>query len=233
MASQWTTVHVDGKQMFAHLSLPDSPGPHPGVVVVHHGYLDDWVQDIARRVSEAGYAVIAPHLHHRVDPDVNDTMGRVRELRDNNIIQDVNAAIELLRHHPSIRGDRIGIMGFCLGGRITYMMAAMNPALKAAAAFYPGNTMVPWGDGPSPFDRTGDINCPVMAFFGDDDPNPTPDDAGKLDAELTRHGKVHEFHAYAGAGHSFQWNGSESYRAEAAKDSWEKLLGWFQRHLKA
>ena len=233
MASQWTTVHVDGQQMFAHLSLPDSPGPHPGVVVIHHGYLDDWVQDIARRVSEAGYAVIAPHLHHRVDPDVNDIMGRVRELRDKNIIQDVNAAIELLRRHPSVRGDRIGIMGFCLGGRITYMMSATNPALKAAAAFYPGNTMAPWGDGPSPFDRTHNIACPIIGFFGDDDPNPTPEDAAKLDAELTRHGKVHEFHAYAGAGHSFQWNGTETSRPEASRDSWEKLLSWFQRYLKA
>ena len=231
MAAQWTTVHVDGQQMWAYTSIPDSPGPHPGVTLIHHGYLDDWVQDMVRRVSEAGYAVVAPDLHHRVDPDVNEVMGRVRELRDDNIIKDVNAAIELLRRHPSVRGDRIGIMGFCLGGRITYMMAAINPSLKAAGAFYPGNTMVALGDGRSPFDRTADIGCPLIAFFGEDDPNPTPDDVRKLDAELTRHGKLHEFHSYAGAGHSLQWNGTEAYRAEAAKDSWGKLLAWFQKHL--
>ena len=142
MASQWTTVHVDGQQMFAYLSLPETSGPHPGVVVIHHGYLDDWVQDIARRVSAAGYAVIAPYLNHRLDPDVTDMMGWVGALKDNNVIKDVSAAIELLRRHPSVRGDRIGIMGFCLGGRITYMMAASDPALKAAGAFYPGNTML-------------------------------------------------------------------------------------------
>ena len=232
MASQWTTVHVDGQQMFAYLSLPDSPGPHPGVVVIHHGYLDDWVQDMARRVSAAGYAAIAPHLHHRVDPDVNEVMGWVGELRDNNVIKDVTATIELLRRHPSVRGDRIGIMGFCLGGRITYMMAGSNPFLKAAGAFYPGNTTATWGDGPAPFDRTANIGCPVIGFFGEDDTNPTPDDVKKLDAELTRHGKVHEFHSYAGAGHSFQWNGTDAYRADAARDSWEKLMEWYQRYLK-
>ena len=231
MASQWTTVHVDGQQMFAYMSLPDSPGPHPGVVVIHHGYLDDWVQDMTRRVSAAGYVAIAPHLHHRVDPDVNEVMGWVGELRDNNVIKDVSATIELLRRHPTVRGDRIGITGFCLGGRITYMMAASNPALKAAGAFYPGNTMVSWGDGPTPFDRTADIGCPVMGLFGEDDPNPTPDDVKKLDAELTRHGKVHEFHSYPGAGHSFQWNGTDAYRADTARDSWDKLMGWFQKYL--
>ena len=214
------------------MSLPETPGPHPGIALIHHGYLDECVQEIAQRVSGAGYAVVAPHLHQRVDPNVNELIARVKELRDPNIISDVNATIEHLRRHPSVRGDRIGIMGFCLGGRITYMMSGVNPHLKAAGAFYPGNTMVAWGDGPSPFDRTANIGCPLIGFFGEDDPNPTPDDVKKLDAELTRHGKAHEFHSYPGAGHSFQWNGTEAYRAQPAKDSWEKLLAWFQKYLR-
>ena len=232
MPSQWTTVSGDGGETWAYLSLPDTPGPHPGIVLIHHGYLDDWVQEIVRRVSGAGYAVAAPHLHQRVDADIDDLMARVKALRDPNIISDVNATIEHLRRHPSVIGDRIGITGFCLGGRITYMMSAVNPHLKAAGAFYPGNTMAAWGDGPSPFDRTANIGCPLIGFFGEDDPNPTPDDMRKLDAELTRHGKAHEFHSYPGAGHSFQWNGTEAYRAQPAGDSWEKLLAWFQKYLR-
>ena len=233
MPSQWNTLHVDGTQMWAYTSIPDGPGPHPGVTLIHHGYLDEWVQDIAGRVSGAGYAVVAPDLHHRVDPDVNDVMGKVQKLDDDSIIKDVNAAVELLRRHPQVRGDRIGIMGFCLGGRITYMMSAANPHLKAAGAFYPGNTMVAWGGGStSAFDRTADIGCPLIAFFGEDDTNPTGEDMKVLDAELTRHGKAHEFHSYPGAGHSFQWNGTDAYRAEPARDSWDKLMGWFQRHLR-
>ena len=232
MASQWTTVNVDGQEMWAYMSLPESPGPHPAVVVMHHGYLDEWVQDMTRRLSSAGYVAIAPHLHHRVDPNVTELLGWVGELRDENVIKDANAVIEHLRRHPSVRGDKVGITGFCLGGRLTYLVAASNPLLGAAGVFYPGRTMVPWGDGPTPFDRTSTIGCPVIGFFGEDDANPTPDDMRKLDAELTRHGKVHEFHSYSGAGHSFQWNGTENYRAEASKDSWEKLLAWFQKYLR-
>lgn len=234
MAPQWTTVHVDGHQMWAYLCLPEVPGPNPGVVIIQHGTgVDDWVQDMTRKASAAGYAAIAPDLYHREDPNESDIMARFGRLRDENIIQDVNGAIELLRRHPGVRGDRIGITGFCLGGRVTYMMAGVNPALRAAGVFYGGNTMVSWGGaGPTPFDRTPSISCPVIGFFGDDDTNPSPEDVKRLDAELTSHGKVHQFHSYPGAGHSFQWNGTTDYRSEAARDSWEKLLAWFQAHLR-
>ena len=234
MASQWTTLHVDDHQTWAYFSLPEGPGPSPGVVVIQHGSgVDDFTRSMVGRLSDAGYAVIAPSLYQREDPDSGDTGGRFGRLRDENITKDVNAAIEMLSRHPAVRGDRIGITGFCLGGRVTYLMAATNPAIKAAGVFYGGNTMVRWGgDGPAPFDLTSNINCPVIGFFGEDDPNPSPDDVKKLDAALTQHGKVHEFHSYPGTGHSFQWSGTEAYRAEAAKDSWEKLLAWFQKYLR-
>ena len=232
MASQWTAVHVERQQMWAYLSLPDGPGPHPGVVVIQHGSgVDDWVQDMTKRLSSAGYVAMAPSLYHREDPSTDDPSGRFGRLRDDNIIKDVNAAIDHLRKHPAVRGDRIGITGFCLGGRVTYLMAASSPFLGVAGVFYGGNIMAPWGIGSTPFDRTGLVNCPIIGFFGEDDPNPSPDDVKKLDQELSRHEVVHEFHSYAGAGHSFQWNGTDSYRAEASADSWQKLLDWFQKYL--
>lgn len=233
MASQWTTVQVNGQDMQVYMSLPDGLGPFPGVIVIQHGSgVDDWIQDMTRRLSAGGYAAIAPDLYHREDPNAGDPGGRFGRLRDENIIVDVNAAFEYLRTQPSVRGDRIGITGFCMGGRVTYLMAGTNPLLRAAGVFYGGNITVPWGgDGPTPFDRSGDINCPVIGFFGEDDSNPSVDDVKKIDAELTRHGKIHEFHNYTGTAHSFQWNGTESYRAEASRDSWEKLLAWFQKYL--
>ena len=232
MASQWTTIDVDGQEMWAYMSLPNAPGAHPGVLVIQHASgVDDFTQGITRRLSDAGYAAIAPNLYHREDPVADDPGGRFGRLRDANIIKDVNAAFERLRRHPSVRGDRIGITGFCLGGRVTYLMAGSNSQLRAAAVFYGGNTMVPWGDGPTPFDITPNINCPVIGFFGEDDPNPSPEDVKKIDAELTRHEKLHTFHSYAGTGHSFQEKGTESYRDAAAEDSWGKLLAWFQKYL--
>jgi len=118
-----------------------------------------------------------------------------------------------------------------MGGRVAFMMAARNPELKAAVVFYGGNIMVPWGEGPAPFEQTGAIGGPVLGLFGNDDGNPSPADVAKIDAELTRLGKPHQFHGYAGAGHAFMSEGRPSYRAEAAADAWEKCVAWFRRHL--
>jgi carboxymethylenebutenolidase len=91
--------------------------------------------------------------------------------------------------------------------------------------------MTPWGEGPAPFDQTGAIACPVLGLFGNDDGNPKPDDVAKIDAEMTRLGKAHEFHSYDGAGHAFMSEGRPSYRPETAADAWEKCVGWFRRYL--
>jgi carboxymethylenebutenolidase len=92
--------------------------------------------------------------------------------------------------------------------------------------------MVPWGEGPAPFARTDRIGCPVLGLFGRDDTNPSPADVDKLDAELTRLGKAHEFHSYAGAGHAFMNEARPSFRPEAAEDAWARCLAWFGRHLR-
>lgn len=118
-----------------------------------------------------------------------------------------------------------------MGGRVTYMMAALNPAFKAAVDCWGGNVFVPWGDGPAPFDLTERISCPLLGLFGEDDPNPSPADVARIDAELTRLGKVHEFHIYPGAGHAFMNESRPSYREEAARDAWQRCIDWFRRYL--
>jgi carboxymethylenebutenolidase len=110
-------------------------------------------------------------------------------------------------------------------------MAAANPSFKAAVSYYGGGTMVPWGEGSAPFERTTEIHCPLLGLFGEDDANPSPADMRKLDAELTRYGKIHEFHSYPGAGHAFMNRRGERYRADADQDSWPKTLAFFTKHL--
>jgi carboxymethylenebutenolidase len=152
-------------------------------------------------------------------------------LLDVNVIKDVNATVDFLRGHRSIDAERLGIVGFCMGGRVAYLMAAVNPHFKAAVDYYGGNIMVPWGEGPAPIDRTAEIHCPLLGLFGEDDANPSPADMRKLDAELTKYGKVHEFHAYPGAGHAFMNRRGERYRADADRDSWPKTLAFFAKHV--
>jgi carboxymethylenebutenolidase len=119
-----------------------------------------------------------------------------------------------------------------MGGRLVYLMSAASKELKAGVMFYGSSTMVPFGDGPSPFDRTREIGCPIQGHFGADDQNPSPEDMRKLDAEMTRLDKPHEFHSYANAAHAFANFGSPNYREPAAKASWPRTFGFFSKHLK-
>ena len=143
----------------------------------------------------------------------------------------MNTTVDFLTGHRMVDGERLGIIGFCMGGRVSYLMAAAHPSFKAAVAYYGGNIMVPWGEGRAPFERTGEIHCPLLGLFGEEDANPSPTDMRKLDAELTRLGKVHEFHSYPGAGHAFMNRRGERYRADADRDSWPKTLAFFAKHL--
>jgi carboxymethylenebutenolidase len=232
MAATWKEILVSSRTMRAYVAAPEGDGRHPAVVVIQHaGGVDEFVRQMTDRFAGEGFVAVAPDLYHRDDPNTSDDpLTRMGRLRDANIIADSNAAIAYASTHPASTGA-VGITGFCMGGRVAYLMAAQNDSLKASVVFYGGNTMVAWGEGTPPFEQTASIGCPVMGLFGADDPNPNPADVAKIEAELRKHGKKHEFHSYAGAGHAFMNEGRPSYREEAAGDAWEKCVRWFRMHL--
>lgn len=221
--------------MRVYIGIPEGSGPYPGVVVIQHASgVDGFTQDVVHRLFREGYIAAAPELYHRQPAQLPAPVTRRSLLRDTEVIEDVNAALAHLRRLPAVSVNPVGIVGFCMGGRVAYLMAAVNPEFKAAAVFYGGNIMNAWGDGPAPFALTPQIACPLIGFFGADDTNPSPDDVRKLDAELTKWGKPHEFYTYEGAGHAFQnFLDAERYREGASRDSWAKMLAFFQRQLKA
>ncbi len=234
MASAWEKVKVDNSDMPLYVSLPESGGPVPGIVVVHgQSGLESFIKDTTHMLALQGYAAAAPNLYHRDGPDCkDDNPTRKARLRDPGIIKDINAAIGFLINHSRVDGGRLGIVGFCMGGRIVYLMSAACRDLKAGVMFYgSGIMMVPFGEGPPPFQRTREIACPIQGHFGAEDKNPSPEDMRKLDAELNRFGKPHEFHVYAGAAHAFANTGSANYRPHAAAQSWPKALEFFSRNL--
>ena len=233
MASSWEKVPVDNSSMPLYVSVPESDGPVPGIVVVHgQSGLENFIRDTTHMLALQGYVAVAPNLYHRDPPDCkDDNPTRKSRLRDTGIINDINAAIGFLKNHNRVEGSRLGIVGFCMGGRIVYLMSAASKDLKASVMFYGGGTMVPFGEGPSPFDRTRKISCPIQGHFGADDKNPSPEDMRKLDAELSRCNKPHEFHSYAGAAHAFANTGSANYRPHAAALAWPKATEFFSRHL--
>lgn len=233
MASFWDSTRVDGAEMRLYVGVPEGTGPFPGIVVIQHqGGVDDFVEEMTQRIASAGYVGVAPDLYHRDGPNCQDDgPTRRARLRDVTVIKDVNATVDFLKGHSLVDGERLGIVGFCMGGRVAYLMAAANPSFKAAAAYYGGNIMVPWGEGLAPFDRTAEIHCPLIGLFGEEDANPSSADMRKLDAELTRHGKVHEFYSYPGANHAFMNRRGARYHAEADRDSWPKTLAFFNKYL--
>jgi len=234
MHSYTRTIPVAGTGMALHGGTPATAERVPALVVVMHAPgVETFIHSIVERLGRAGYAAVAPDLYHRQTGHAAP-LERMRRLKDREVIADVEAAIGYLREHPQVDPERIGILGFCMGGRIAYMMAAVSPVLRAAVVYYGGNIMVPWGEGvPAPYERTPDIGCPLQFHFGEEDDNPSPADRIKLDAELTRHGKAHEFHAYANAGHAFMnFTNPERYREAAAEASWPRTLAFLERHLR-
>jgi carboxymethylenebutenolidase len=226
---RWETIRVGNREMRVYTGMPDSPGRHPGVVVAQHaGGVDAQMQDVVHRLHREGYCVAAPELFHRQAADVEPGK-RTSLLRDDEIIADMSAAAE----HLAAKGaGPLGVVGFCMGGRVSYLMACVDPRFKAAAVFYGGNLFKALGNGPSPYERSSGIQCPVIGFFGAEDGNPSPDDVKKVDAELTRLGKWHEFHSYNDTGHAFQNFLNERYRERAARASWSELLAFFTQNLK-
>jgi carboxymethylenebutenolidase len=233
--ARWDTIQVEGHPMRVYLGVPAGGGAVPGVVVIMHGPgLDRFVEDRVEDLARQGYAAIAPDLYHRQPQDGSDMMTRVGRLRDHEIIADVDAATAHLKRAPDAQVGHLAVLGFCMGGRITYLLAGARPTTwQAAGVFYGGNIMKAWGDGPTPFELTPRITSPMIGFFGVDDTNPSPDDVQKIDAELTTHGKAHEFHSYAGAGHAFlNFLNPERHRPQQGADAWEKMLGFLEKHLK-
>jgi carboxymethylenebutenolidase len=233
MTSSGESVKVDDSNMPLYVSLPESGGSLPGIVVVHgQSGLEDFIKDTTHMFALQGYAAVAPNLYHRDGVDCkDDNPTRKARLRDPSIIRDIEGAIGFLKNHARVDGGKLGIVGFCMGGRLVYLMSAASKNLKAGVMFYGSSTMVPFGEGATPFDRTREISCPIQGHFGADDKNPSPEDMRKLDAELTKLGKAHEFHTYAGAAHAFVNTGSNNYRPRAAALSWPKATEFFSRHL--
>ena len=233
MSSSWENVRVGGSTMRTYVSVPEGSSRVPAIVIVQgQTGVDDFLQ-FTRMVASEGFVGAAPDLYHRDPADCkDDAPTRRMRLTDKTVIADVNATVEHLKSHPAVDPGRIGIVGFCMGGRAVYLMSAVNADLKAGVMYYGGDTFHAWGDGPSPFELTAQIHCPVMGHFGEDDRNPSPADMRKLDAEMTRLGKTHEFYSYANAAHAFANFGSPGYREPAATASWPRTFGFFAKHLK-
>ena len=235
MPSFWETIQVGELDMHAYASVPSGSGPYPAVIVSQHGGgVDQFIRDMADKLAEAGFAAVAPNLFHRfTEEQLDNRSGRIQHLNDLQISADIGATVDWLRDHSAIDGERIGITGFCMGGRVAWLGAATNRHIHACAPYYGGNIFVNWGGGElSPFQLSAGINCPVLFHFGGIDENPNIEDRDKLDAELSRLGIQHQFHTYEGADHAFMDYTGLRHNQQASEESWPRTIEFFNTHLK-
>ena len=188
---------------------------------------------MADRLAQAGYVAVCPDLFHRITEDMlADGSRKIQHLSDPDIVVDLDAVVAFLRSNSGVIGDRLGVTGFCMGGRVTYLAAAATPHFKAAVPYYGGNTMVIWGQGAqTPFEMSSGIDCPVLFHFGEIDENPSQADMAKFDAELSRLGKELTFYTYPGADHAFMDHTGQRFHKDAAETSWPSTLDFFAAHL--
>jgi carboxymethylenebutenolidase len=150
------------------------------------------------------------------------------------VVADMDAAHDLLCANPKVDSERIGILGHCWGGRLSWLGPCHNPGFKAAATLYGGRIKATMGPGSvPPISLTANMKCSMLGLFGNDDANPSPEDVNDQEAALKAAGIPYEFHRYDGAGHGFQdFTNAERYREEQSNDAWVKLLDFFDRKLK-
>jgi len=204
--------------------MPDGRGPHPGVVVIHEAFgLDEHIKDVTRRFAAEGYASLAVDLfggRNRVVCMTRFMAGALSGSVNRYGVDDLKETLSLLSEMPYVDAQRLGAVGFCLGGGFAVAWACTDARLKAIAPFYGAN--------PRPLDAVRRL-CPVVGSYPQQDF--TARSGRALDAALTRFNVEHDIKIYPGARHSFFNDTRSSFNKEAATDSWSRLLEFFGEHL--
>jgi len=234
-------IPVSDGDMPAYRAAPEGKTGLPVILVVQEIFgVHEYIRDVCRRLAKEGYMAVAPELYARQgDPSKFTEVGAlisqvVNKVPDTQVMSDLDAAAAWASTQG---GDaaRLGITGFCWGGRIVWLYAAHNPRVKAGVAWY-GRLV---GDGdplhPSqPVDVAPHLQGPVLGLYGGKDagiPQSSIDDMKSVLAKGSAAAMASEFVVYPEAPHAFHADYRPSYRAEAAKDGWRRLLDWFGKYV--
>jgi carboxymethylenebutenolidase len=233
------SVAVEGGNMPLYFARPANVANPPVILICMEIFgLHEWVKDITRRVGHLGAFAIAPDYYFRaetngVDLTKIDNMQKlfpiVNAKTDTELFADLDATVAWAK---SQGGDtsRLGIMGFCRGGRNVWHYSAHNPNLKAGVAFY-GPLADKSDVAPkSSIELASEVKEPVLGLYGAEDTGIKVEQVNQMEAALKAAGKTAEFHEYPGAPHGFVADYRPSYRKEAAEDAWNKMTAWFKKY---
>lgn len=229
-------IKVSDGEMPGYFAKPANVAHPPVVLVAMEIFgLHEYIKDVVRRLGKLGAFAVAPDYYFRKGDltkitDIKALMPQVNAKPDSELLSDLDATVAWVK---SQGGDtnRLGIIGFCRGGRTVWEYAAHSPALKAGVAFYG-----PVADKPTaamPKNATmlaAEMKAPVLGLYGEADTGISQESLKAFEAALKAAGKTAEFHVYPGAPHGFHADYRPSYRKDAAEDAWKRMQAWFKKH---
>lgn len=222
-----TVTFPSGKETVSgFLATPEKPGRYPGVIVIHEWWgLNDWVKEQAKKIADQGYVALAVDLYRgKTATDPNEAHELMRGLPQDRAVSDMQAAFAYLGTRKDV-SDRIGSVGWCMGGGYSLQLAIHQPHLAACVVNY--------GALPTDPNDIQQIIAPVLGNFGAEDRGITPADVHAFEKSLKTLGRRVDLKIYDGAGHAFENpNNQTGYRPEAAADAWARTITFLNKTLK-
>jgi carboxymethylenebutenolidase len=230
--TEWVELQVaDGSRMRAWTARPKNAVPERGLLVFQEAFgVNAHIRDVTERWAAQGFVAIAPEIYHRAGPGIEmqydefpKAMPLIKALKTEALVHDIEAAGAWLRDVAGVPGDRLASVGYCMGGRLSFLANTVLP-LKAAVSYYGGHI-------PGLLDRVDQLSAPMLFFWGEKDTHiPLTQIRQTLDT-MTAAGKTFANVSFSGAGHAFFCDVRASFHAESAQQSWEWALSFLHRHL--
>ena len=224
----------------AYYAAPKSGGKRPVVLVIAEIWgLHEHVKDVVRRVAKEGYFAVANEPYFRQGElwkleDIKQVMAGANQLSDEQAFKDLDATVAWAGKHARGNTDRLGITGFCRGGRMVWMYSAHQKKMDAGVAWYGGLSPAQPAISTTPLDIVDKLNAPVLGLYGGADQGIPVEHVEKLRAALknskNKKAQQSQIHLYEGMPHGFNADYRPSYRKDAADDAWKRMLAWFKQH---
>jgi carboxymethylenebutenolidase len=221
----------------AYRSMPATGKNFPVILVVQEIFgVHEHIKDVTRRFAKLGYIAIAPELYYRQGDvskmtDTTEIFTKVvNNVPDAQVMSDLDSTVAWAGKNGG-NVEKLGITGFCWGGRITWLYTAHNPKVDAGVAWYgrlvgDKSEMTPT----YPIDLVGKINAPVLGLYGGADAGIPNDTVERMNAALKKAGKKSEIHLYPDTPHAFNADYRPSYRKAQADDGWKRAIEWFRKN---
>jgi carboxymethylenebutenolidase len=233
MQNQTITLQVEGaNDMIAYAASPDDKGPHAAIIVLQEAFgVNHHMKSILERIAAEGYVAIAPELFHRTAPpgfvaaysDFEAVRPHMSTLTKDALVCDLQATYQWLQENKQVISSKIASIGFCLGGRVSFIANATLP-LSAAVSYYGGymNTVA---------DKAKDLNGPQLLIWGGMDKHILPEHREAVTSALNAAGKPYINILFSTADHGFNCDERASYNADASKEAWAITLSFFRNNL--